>query len=228
MAMETAIKVALADDEALFRQGMRLLIEDFGGMTVVLEAENGQHLIERLAQADPFPEVLLLDLNMPQLNGVEAARQLQQNYPDLHIVVLSTYYSKQFILSMLEIGAGAYLAKNSLPEEVEHTIREVAAQGYSYSPEVMRIIQENLRKKSKPKPSFAPELTAREREVLQLICEQHTTAEIADQLFISQRTVDGHRNNLLQKLGCRNTAGLVAYAIQNRLVSIAPGGFWDL
>lgn len=220
------ITIALADDETLFRKGMRILLEDFRGMEVVLEAIHGQDLLDQLATVETLPQVLLLDLNMPQLNGVEAAKVLQQQYPALRIVVLSTYFSKQFILSMIELGASAYLPKNSTPEVVEWTVREVAAKGFAYTDEVMAVIRENMLKRSKPKPSFGLQLSEREREVLQLICEQYTAAEIAERLHISQRTVDGHRNNLLQKLNCRNTAGLVVYAVQHKLVNIPPDTFW--
>lgn len=220
------ITIALADDETLFRKGMRILLEDFGNMEVVLEAVNGQDLIDQLASFEPLPQLLLLDLNMPELNGVETAKILQQQYPELRIVVLSTYFSKQFILSMIELGASAYLPKNSVPKVVEWTIREVAEKGFAYTDEVMAVVRENMLKKSNPKPSFGPKLSEREIEILQLICEQYTAAEIADRLHISQRTVDGHRNNLLQKLNCRNTAGLVVYAIQQKLVDVPPDACW--
>lgn len=220
------IHLALADDETLFRKGMRILIEGFEGMEVVLEAEHGQDLLDKLATADPLPNVLLLDLNMPQLNGVETAKQLQRDYPSLRVIVLSTYFSKKFILSMVELGASSYLAKNSAPEAVETSIREVFDKGFSYSDPVMEVIRENMVKKMKPKPSFGPQLTERELQVLQLICEQKTAQEIAETLFISVRTVDGHRNNLLQKLNCRNTAGLVVYALQHNLVDVPPDAFW--
>jgi len=220
------ITLALADDETLFRKGMRILLEDFGNMEVILEAADGQDLIDQLASLDVLPQILLLDLNMPELNGVETAKILQQQYPALRIVVLSTYFSKQFILSMIELGASAYLPKNSVPEVVEWTIREVADKGFAYTDEVMAVVRENMLKKSKSKPSFGPQLSERERQVLQLICEQCTAGEIAERLHISQRTVDGHRNNLLQKLNCRNTAGLVVYAVQHKLVDVPPDAFW--
>ncbi|MEO1448313.1 MAG: response regulator transcription factor [Bacteroidota bacterium] len=220
-------RIALTDDETLFRKGMRILIEGFEDMEVVMEAGNGRELLDQLATADPLPDIALLDLNMPELNGVETAKALQKQFPALKVIILSTYFSKKFIINMIELGASGYLPKNSLPEEVERTLREVADKGFSYGDEVMTVIRENLVKKERPKPTFAPQLTEREKEVLQLICEQHTAAEIADKLFISRRTVDGHRNNLLQKLGCRNTAGLVVYALQHQLVNIAPDQFWS-
>ncbi len=221
------IRIAIADDEALFRKGMSHLIQDFDGMEVVMEADNGETLLQQLATESALPQVLLLDINMPVLNGIETAKILQKQYPDISIIVLSTFFSKAFIINMIELGAASYLPKNSLPEEVESTIREVADKGFSYNREVMEVIRENMIQKTRPKPilPFEIELTEREKEVLQLICEEYTNAEIAEKLFISPRTVDGHRINLLQKLGCRNTAGLVVQAIQNQLVHLKPGSF---
>lgn len=224
--MNAQINIALADDETLFRKGIEILVEGFDNMEVILEAENGQDLLDKLPLADSPPDILLLDLNMPVLDGVETAKILQKQFPDLKIIILSSYFSKAFIINMIELGASGYLAKNSLPEEVERTIREVAEKGFSYGDKVMEVIRENMMKKTKEKPTFAPTLSEREKEVLQLICEQFTAAEIGNKLFISQRTVDGHRNNLLQKLNCRNTAGLVVYALQNGLVKMNGDMMW--
>lgn len=222
------IQVALADDEALFRKGMKLLLEDYEGISVVLEAQDGAQLLQLLQQAPALPDVLLLDMKMPNLNGVDTAKALQEQFPHIKIVVLSTYFSKAFIVNMIELGAGAYLPKNANPDDVVATIREVYQNGFSYNQAVLEVIRENMLQKSKPKIplSFGVELTSREKEILQLICEEYTTGEIAEKLFISPRTVDGHRNNLLEKLGCKNVAGLVVYAIQHQLVKISPETFW--
>lgn len=222
------IHLALADDEALFRKGMKLLLEDYEGISVVLEAQDGEQLLQQLRQATTLPDVLLLDMKMPNLNGVETAKVLQENFPSIKIIVLSTYFSKAFIVNMIELGAGAYLPKNATPDEVVATIREVYNNGFSYNQAVLEVIRDNMLQKSKPKMplSFGVEITSREKEILQLICEEYTTGEIAEKLFISPRTVDGHRNNLLEKLGCKNVAGLVVYAIQHQLVKINPETFW--
>ncbi|WP_421795960.1 response regulator [Haliscomenobacter sp.] len=222
------IHLALADDEALFRKGMKLLLEDYEGISVVLEAQDGEQLLQQLRQATTLPDVLLLDMKMPNLNGVETAKVLQENFPSVKIIVLSTYFSKAFIVNMIELGAGAYLPKNATPDEVVATIREVYNNGFSYNQAVLEVIRDNMLQKSKPKMplSFGVEITSREKEILQLICEEYTTGEIAEKLFISPRTVDGHRNNLLEKLGCKNVAGLVVYAIQHQLVKINPETFW--
>lgn len=219
------IQLAIADDEALFRKGMIALLHDGQDMEIVLEAGDGEDLLDQLRKSEKLPDVLLLDLNMPRLNGIEAAKIIRDTFPELKIVVLSTHFSNAFVLNMIEIGAAAYLPKNTDPDEMRQTILDVLANGFSYSRSVLEVIHQNLRQKSKPKLPlpFGVELTGRELEILQLICEEYTTGEIAEKLYISPRTVDGHRNNLLEKLGCKNVAGLVVYAMQHELVHISPG-----
>lgn len=222
------IQVAIADDEMLFRSGIKLLVNSFEGVEVVLDVGNGKILLLQLEELPKLPDVILLDLKMPVLNGIETAKILTEKYPEIKIIVLSTYFSKPFVFNMLEIGAAAYLVKNTSPEDVEKTINAVYSSGFYYSEEVMAIIRENLTNKKRiSKPSFNTKLTAREKEILQLICEQYTNQEIGEKLFISSRTVDGHRNNLLQKLNCRNTAGLVSCAILQDLINVDPSQFWS-
>ena len=214
------IKVALADDETLFRRGLKLLLEGNERIQVVLTAENGADLLDQLKASEDLPDVLLLDLKMPKMNGIEVAKVLQVDYPSLKTIVISTHFSRAFIINMVELSAVAYLPKNSEPKEVIETIIAVYEKGFYYNNEVLSIIRENLISKKKPKAYFSVELTAREKEVLQLICEQYTASEIAEKLFISSRTVDGHRNNLLLKLDCKNVAGLVVQALQNEIVKV--------
>jgi DNA-binding NarL/FixJ family response regulator len=215
------INIALADDEALFRRGMRLILEDYADLRVLIEAESGEDLLVKIRASDELPDVLLLDLKMSGMGGIEAAVVIRREFPSILIVVVSSHISKAFIVNMLEIGAAAYLGKNTHPEEVVETIRMVCEKGFYYNTNVMEVIRENILSKHpvKPQHSFQVELTNREKEVLQLICNELTTQEMAEKLYISSRTVEGHRNNLLSKLGCRNTAGLVVYAVQNGLVS---------
>lgn len=216
------IHIGLADDEALFRRGMRLILEDYPDLHIVLEAENGEELLTKMRAATPPPNVLLLDLKMPVMTGIDAAAVLRKEFPDTHIIVVSSHISKAFILNMIEVGAAAYLGKNAHPDEVAETIRTVFEKGFCYNAMTLEVIRDNITGKHpvKPQRSFDVELTGRELEVLQLICREHTNQEIADTLFISSRTVEGHRNNLLSKLGCRNTAGLVVYALQNGIVKL--------
>jgi len=221
----STITIAIADDEALFRRGMKLILNSYEGLEIILEAENGLDLIQQLNLADQLPGILLLDLKMPEMNGVEVAKIVQKQYPELKVIVISTHFSRAFVINMIELGASAYLPKNSEPEEVVETIQAVYSKGFHYSAEVMTVIRENMISKKNLKALFPFELTSREKEILQLICEQNTTPEIAAKLFISPRTVDGHRNNLLAKLNCKNIAGLVVFALQNQIVNISSNYF---
>lgn len=214
------IQIAIADDEALFRRGMRLILEDYDDLRVQFEAENGEDLLAKIRAATDPPDVLLLDLKMPVMSGIEAAKIIREQFPSIQIVILSSHVSKPFILNMIEIGAASYLGKNAHPEEVVETVRQVRERGFYYNAMVMEVIRDSMGGKVPHKPE-EQELTAREREVLQLICEELTTQEIGEKLYISARTAEGHRNNLLSKLNCRNAAGLVVYAIQHGLVDLS-------
>ena len=225
--MSTKIHIALADDEALFRRGMRLILEDYEDMEVIIEAEHGADLLAKIRASPDLPDVLLLDLKMPVMGGIEAAKIIREQFPSIHFIILSSHVNPAFILNMIEIGAAAYLGKSAHPDEVVETILSVRDKGFCYNETVMQVIRDNLTGKIAPKPpaGFEVGLTNREMEVLLLICNQFTTPEIAERLFLSTRTVDGHRNNMLSKLGCRNTAGLVVYGIQHGLVKPDPEQF---
>lgn len=222
--METQIKIAIADDETLFREGVIGLLETEADLTFLFEAGNGLQLLDKLdGFKNNLPDVVLMDLKMPEMNGVECTRAIRKKYPDVKIIALSSYYSKSFILNMVDAGGVAYLAKDCKKEEFLETIRKVYSKGYYYDDVVMELINENMLHGSRAsvKSTFDKlYLTKKEKEVLALICAQYTTQEIAEKLFISPRTVDGHRNNLLNKTDCKNTAGLVVYAIQNNIIDI--------
>ncbi|MEL6133195.1 MAG: response regulator transcription factor, partial [Bacteroidota bacterium] len=153
------IRVAIADDETLFREGLKQLIDGFERITVIQEATDGKDLIESLDAAETLPDVLLLDLNMPSMTGIEATKIIKDKYPNLRIIILSTHFNKAFILNMVEHGASSYLPKNCNPDELEQTILKVYKHGFYYSTEVMLVIRENMMRKSKPKASFLPQLT---------------------------------------------------------------------
>ncbi|MBQ4804359.1 response regulator transcription factor [Aquimarina sp. MMG015] len=210
------IKLAIADDETLFRQGITFILDKENNIEICIQAENGNDLVKQLNLSKELPEVILMDLKMPDLNGVETTKIVKKKFPEIKIIALTSYYSKPFIINMIQQGAVAYLAKNATPTEVINTINQVAIKGFYYDDNVMSILEE-ASLKSKKKTRDSEYLTSREREVLKLICEQKTTTEIAEQLFISPRTVEGHRNNLLVKTGSKNIAGLVIHAIENQI-----------
>lgn len=223
--MSEKIKIVLADDELLFRQGLRAILNKEASFEILFDAADGQDLVDQLRATEDLPEVIITDLKMPGLNGVEATKIIRKEFPDIHVIALTSYFSKPFIVNMISIGAVAYLAKNSTPALMVTTIKEVAAKGFYYDAKVLKFIQEGLLNpgsKSIKSVFDTTYFTNREKEVLELICKQYTTNEIAEQLFISPRTVEGHRNNLLLKTESKNSAGLVVYAIQNKMVDIEP------
>ncbi|MGL2995004.1 response regulator transcription factor [Flavobacterium sp. TSSA_36] len=219
--MNTPIKIVLVDDEVLFRKGIAFILERESHFTIVHEASNGQELFEFLKNTTVLPDIVITDLKMPIVNGIEATKMLHRDYPSIKIVALTSYNSKSFIANMIDLGAVSYLLKNASPDELILTLKEVAHKGFYYSEEVLKIIKEVVSSGNKPKsPLDKTLLTERELEVLRLICKQKNAAEIGDYLFISPRTVEGHRTNLLLKTDSRNVAGLVVYALQNELVHL--------
>ena len=219
--MHNIIKIILVDDELLFRKGVQFMLERENNIKIIFEASNGEELINYLNQNEnDLPDIILMDLKMPLLNGVEATKRIHKKYPDVKIIALTSFDTKPFIINMIQEGASSYLIKNASPKEMIHTINEVALKGFYYNHLILGVIDEGLIfGNKKTKSSFDEEyLTIREKEVLELICEQFSTNQIAEKLFISPRTVEGHRNNLLLKTESKNIAGLVVYAIQNKIV----------
>jgi DNA-binding NarL/FixJ family response regulator len=219
--MKETIKIILVDDEVLFRKGISFLLSREENIEVIFEASDGVELIDFLKGNNPKPDIVIMDLKMPLLNGIEATKIIHRDFSDIKIIALTSYDSKSFIANMIDVGAVSYLVKNATPQELFATIYEVATKGFYYSEYVMDIIQNDLIANKKTKCSFDTGfITSRELEVLQLICKQKSTIEIGEKLFISPRTVEGHRNNLLLKTESKNIAGLVVYAIQNAIVSL--------
>lgn len=217
--MNEKIKIVLVDDEVLFRKGISFLLSREENIEVLFEASNGLELMEFLNGDNPQPDIIMMDLKMPLLNGIESTKIIHKDFPDIKIIALTSYDSKSFIINMIDVGAVSYLVKNTTPQELFATINEVAKNGFYYSDYVMGIIQNNIVANKKPKCSFDTSfITSRELEVLELICKQKSTIEIGEKLFISPRTVEGHRNNLLLKTESKNIAGLVVFAIQHGLV----------
>jgi len=215
------IRVAITDDQVLFRRGMASIINTFENISIVLEADNGRILLVSLQGTEPIPDVVLLDLSMPELNGIETTKLLHVHYPSIKIIILSVYGEDRFVTHLMELGVNAYLFKNVEPEEVERAIRTVIDKDFYFNEAFLNAMKNRLtnkRQKITLTDNIPSTLTSREMELLSLICKQRTAQEIADQLFISVRTVDGHRNNLLEKTGARNSAGLVLFAIKHRLI----------
>lgn len=221
--MPRKTRIAIADDELLFRQGLKAILQAETNFKILFDAENGNDLLEKLRKAKTKPHVIITDLKMPELNGVELAKVLTKEFPKIKIIALTSYFSKPFILNMISIGAVAYLAKNSTPNLMIKTINEVDDKGFFYDEKVLKFIkQEEKSKRKKPiKSKFdVTFFTSRELEVLELLCRQFNSNDIAAKLDISRRTVETHRNNILLKTNSKNTAGLVIYSIKNKLINL--------
>ena len=212
------IKVAIADDHKIFRKGVILSLRPFTNIKFVLEAENGDELLNAIATAEP--DVILMDLRMPGKDGIEATKIISKQYPNIHIIVLSMYEDERFVSHMMENGANGYLLKNAEPQEIRRAIMDVFEKGYYLNNFVNRILLKKSHAKQKVIPSLNSEitLTDRERDVLRFICMEITAQEIAQKMEISPRTVEAIKDRLMERFGSKNTAGLVFFAVKNNLV----------
>jgi DNA-binding NarL/FixJ family response regulator len=212
------IKVAIADDHKIFRKGVILSLRPFTNIKFVLEADNGDQLLEGIAAAEP--DVVLMDLRMPGKDGIETTRILSKQYPNIHVIVLSMYEDDRFVSHMMENGASGYLLKNAEPQEIRRAIMDVYEKGYYLNNFVNRILLKKSHAKQKAIPSLNSEitLTDREKDVLKFICMEFTAQEIAQKMDISPRTVEAIKDRLMERFGSKNTAGLVFFAVKNNLV----------
>lgn len=217
------IQISLVDDQHLFRSGLASLIKSVPGFALLSEAENGKHFIKQLENDNALPDVALIDMEMPEMNGVELNAILQKQYPSIKVLILSTYNQERFIYKMIEAGACGYLTKNCEIEELMVAINSTYKNGFYFNQDILLAMRKTSQYKLaeiKNINNIAVELTARESEILILLCSELSNIQIGERLFISSRTVEGHRNKLLVKTGCRNTAGLVVFAIKHDLFQI--------
>jgi two-component system response regulator DegU len=215
------IKLALCDDHTLFRIGMATILGQIQDFELILEAGNGQELIDKIARKTP--DVVLLDLQMPVMDGTATADYMREHYPLVKIVVLTMHDEDRMVLHLLEKGVSGYLLKDADAGEVEKAVRKVMDEGVYLNEFVSRAMLRRMTNKVAVKPVNAFYnskilLSEREKEVLVLICEGLSTNEISEKIFLSPRTVEGHRLRILEKTGTKNTAGMVAYAFKNSLV----------
>lgn len=213
----TPARVLLADDHALVRAGIRALLQNLDGVTVVAETGNGAEVLE-LARAHR-PDVVLLDISMPGLGGLEVSAQLRDALPDVRVVMLSMHANEEYVLQALRAGAAGYMLKDSATAELELALKAVM-QGETYlSPPISRQVVEGYVQRVGAEQTASDNLTPRQRQVLQLIAEGHSTKEIAHRLNLSVKTVETHRAQLMERLQIREIAGLVKYAIRHGLVT---------
>lgn len=214
------IKIGLVDDHNLFREGIKALLSSVKTVEMVLEAENGQDLFTQLKTR--VPDLVLLDLDMEEMNGIETTKRLSQDYPDLKIIILTMHKEERMIAYMMEIGAHGYLLKDTNQAELTEAIEKVYHHGFYFNPRIASAMLKGLKDKSKTEPQLSNgfDLTKREMEVLHFIAQELTTTEMAEKMFLSERTIEGYRKNLLDKMGVKNAAGLVLKAIKEGLLSI--------
>jgi len=212
------IKIAIADDYKIFREGLKVGLSADDSLEVMLEADNGEDLLKALETATP--DIILMDLKMPIMDGMEATKEVRKKFPSIKVLVVSMYEDDKFIIHLMENGANGYLLKNAEPDEIRRSIYSVHENGYYFNDLVNKALLKKLVLKNNLKPSFNQniDLTEREQEVLKMICEEKTAAEIAKEIFLSPRSVEGIRQRLIEKIGVRNTAGLVMFAVKNGIV----------
>ncbi len=215
----TIIQYIIADDHKIFRQGLKMILADDHKIRCTGEAAHGKELLGLLEQTQA--DVILLDLKMPEMDGLEVLREIRGRYEDLKVIVLTMFDDEHFILHMMEAGANGYLLKNAEPAEIKNAIHAAVENGYYFNDLVNTVMLKKIVEQNKRTPKFKEEirLNEKETEILKLICQEHTAAEIGKKVFLSTRTVEGIRSVLLEKIGVRNTAGLVMYAVKNGIVT---------
>lgn len=216
----TKQRIILADDHIIFRQGLTSLLNE-GIAEVVAEASNGTELLEIIPVFNP--DMVLMDISMPIMGGVEATKLINEKYPDIKVLALSMFGDQEYYYQMIQAGAKGFVLKTSGINELEKAINEISEGGSYFSNELLRKIISTfspIRSETEKIISVHRNLSTREIEVLKLICEGYTNLEIAERLNISETTAKGHRNKILQKTACKNTANLVMHAIKAKIIDI--------
>lgn len=212
------IQVLIVDDHAILRDGIRSLLERQGGIVVVGEASNGR---EALAQVGELrPDIVLMDVAMPVMDGLEATRRIKETYPEVKVLILTQHDSREYVTPLLQAGASGYVLKRSGGREVVMAIRQVYEEGAFLEPGVARHVLHDYTQASKGEEAGRPHLTGRERQVLRLVVEGKSNKEIAQKLVVSPKTVSVHRSNIMAKLGVHNSVELVRYVMEHNLLGL--------
>lgn len=219
------IRVLLADDHTLVRAGIRTLLEKIAGVKVVAEASTGREALHLLKTTDP--DIVLMDISMKEMNGLEATAYITQDHPQVRVLILSVHDDEQHVVHALRVGAVGYLLKNATVTDLEQAVKAVARGDTYLSPAVAKHVIADYRRRGSGKSSereketsLVESLTLRQREILQLIAEGHTARQIAALLHISRKTVEAHRTELMKRLDIHHVAGLIRYAIRIGLVTL--------
>lgn len=213
------ISIGIVDDDTLIVSLLQDYLNAKEDISVLFTAESGEDLMDLLPRIPKLPDVLLLDLKMKKLDGVEVTLELKAHYPSIKVIVVSSHYKNSFMGFMFKTGVAAFLPKGISPIELVEIIRIVGENGFYFKEDQLEMIRTQISNKpQKPVFNYGNVLSEREIEILRLITKQKTAKEIGESLFITQRTVEGHKNNLFVKTGAKNIAGLVIYAIQNHII----------
>jgi len=215
------INIIIADDHRIFREGLKELLQASGKYEIIAEAANGLELIEKLAIK--LPDIILLDISMPVMDGHQAAQIISNKYPDVHMLVLSSYGDETSYYKMIEAGVKGFILKESSSSELEMALVEICQNGSYFSQELLRRIIFKSDDKAKSVSKFVNDLSKREMEILKYICEGLSNDEIGLKLFISPRTVEIHKAHILEKTHSKNTINMILYAIKHKIVEINLG-----
>jgi DNA-binding NarL/FixJ family response regulator len=216
------IKIAVADDQAIFRTGFVSMLNNIPGIQVVVEAEDGAELIEKLRAVKVH--IVFLDYRMPNMNGAAASKIIRANYPDTRVLFLSMYDDEEFVTSAIENGTNGYLTKDDSPEEILKAIESVMNTGFYMNDRTSKVVVRNMVLLGKIRPRFAresddlPDFTTQELTVIGLICREYSTKEIAEIMKKAERTIEGYRAEIMKKTGTRNSVGIVMYAVKYGIV----------
>jgi len=214
---DKTLKILIVDDHEFFRNGLKMVVNRLKYATVVGEASNGQEFIE--LQKEKEADLVLLDIQMPIMNGIEASEIATKEFPELKIVILTMFDDEEYIEKMMDIGVHGFLLKNITKDLLDQALQSIAAGNTYYSPELWSYFGKKFSEQKKEEKTDL-QFTPREKEILQLICDGLSNKEISEELFISERTVIGHKSNLLAKTNCKSTISLLSFAIKNKLVKI--------
>jgi DNA-binding NarL/FixJ family response regulator len=216
------ITIAMADDHAMLRQALANMIETFGDYKVVIQAENGKELINAISKASSHPDIALLDISMPEMNGIDTAAHLQQYYPQIKVLAVSMMDDENAIIKMIKNGAKGYVLKDAEPSELRQALYDVYHKGFHFTDLVTSKLIFNMNKQGAEifAARLDENLSARETEFLRYSCTELTYKEIAEKMHVSPRTIDGYRDTLFEKLGIKTRVGLAMYAIRKGLVEM--------
>ena len=221
LSMENKISILIVDDHQIFRDGLKLLLSHFSFVGEIKEASNGREFLEMIDIS--LPDIVLMDINMPVMGGVEATQKALSKYPDLKIIVLTTFHDEDYLDQMMLAGVEGYMLKRSTMQDFDTALKKVHSGGNFFSDEIISLLTRNLNKirDEAVKISSIPQFTEREKEILNLICQGYNNEQIGEIIHVSPKTIEKHKSSLFQKTDAKNTVNLIIYAFNNELVQIS-------